>query len=140
MASIEVKGLDKVFAKLGAVSSIAILEKPMQRAVARIEYDMKEYPPAPSGSRYIRGYGWRGGPMTSEKLGQRWTTRVTTTSNGVIGKVGNNASYGPWVQSARFQTRIHKRTGWTTDQQAIDKNLPAIQADFQREIDRALAE
>jgi hypothetical protein len=128
MASIEVRGLDKVFAKLGAVSSIAILEKPMQRAVLRVEYDMKEYPPTRPGQTYVR----------TGTLGRRWTTRVQTSSNGVIGTIGNNTAYGPWVQSQRFQSRFH-RGRWTTDQQAIDKNLPAIQADFQREIDRALA-
>lgn len=128
--SIEIKGLDRLYKKLGAVAAIDRLEKPMQRAVLRLQRRMQEYPPAPSRSRYIR----------TGTLGRRWTTRVERSGNGLVGKVGNVTRYGPLVQSSRFQTRIHKRTGWLTDERAVREEQAAIVADFAREIDRALAE
>lgn len=139
MAGIEIKGLDKLFAKLDRVAATATLDPPMQRAVLRLEAYMKVYPPAPSGSRYIRGYGMKGGKRTSEKYGQRWTHKVDPApGGGLIGRVGNNASYGPLVGSAKFQAKIHKRTGWRTDEQAVKDNEAAIVADFQAAIDKAL--
>ena len=135
--SIEIRGMAELVAKLGKLAVIQVLRPPMQRAVNRLQAYMQHYPPAPAGSRYIRGYGFPGRP-TSEKLGQRWTTRITESGNGITGKVGNNASYEPWVQSERFQTRFHKRTGWRTDQSAIDKERDVIVADFERTIQQAL--
>lgn len=137
--SVEIKGLDKLYKRLGAAATFDRLEKPMQRGVLRFQYRMQDYPPAPRNSRYIRGYGFPGRP-TSEKLGQRWTTRIERSASGLVGKVGNNTKYGPWVQSERFQTRFHRRTGWITDERAVREERAAIIADFAREIDRALGE
>lgn len=137
--SVEIRGLDKLFKKLGRVAATDVLVKPMQRGVLRLQRRMQIYPPAPVGSRYIRGYGFPGHP-TSEKLGQRWAVRITRSGNGLTGKVGNNASYGPLVQSHQFQAAVHKRTGWVTDRKAVSEEQATIVADFQREIDKALAE
>ncbi len=136
---IEIRGLDKAIRKLGLVVTADKLEAPMQRSLYRLQATMQDYPPAPRGSRYIRGYGFPG-RQTSEKLGQRWKVRIDPVANGLVGKVGNNASYGPWVQSERFQTRWHRRTGWMTDERAVNENRQAIVADFAREISRALGE
>lgn len=136
--NIEIKGMAEAIAKLGKTKVIEILRSPMQRGLYRLQYVMQDYPPAPPNSRYIRGYGFRGGPRTSENLGKRWTTRIETSANGITGKLGNNASYGPLVQSERFQTRVHRRTGWPTDAQAVKKNEKDIVADFERTIQQAL--
>lgn len=135
--SIQIKGISELIARLGKLAAIEVLRPPMQRAVDRIKYGMQDYPPAPAGSRYIRGYGFPNRP-TSEKLGQRWKTKIDPSSNGLTGRVGNNASYGPLVQSERFQTRWHRRTGWTTDERAVKDNERAIVADFEQAIQRAL--
>jgi hypothetical protein len=135
---IQIQGIDKLMRKLTLAAAIQTLEPPMYRGVNRLEAFMKYYPPAPSGSKYIRGYGFPNRP-TSEKYGQRWTTKVTSSASGLVGKVGNNASYAPWVGSSMFQTRFHARTGWPTDAKAIAANGKAIMADFQSAIDRALA-
>lgn len=126
--SIEIKGMGELLAKLGKVAGIQVLEAPMQRAVYRLQYVMQDYPPAPATSRYIR----------TGTLGRRWTTRITKSSNGITGTVGNNTAYGPLVQSERFQTRTHRRTGWTSDQGAIDRERNAIVTDFEQTIQRAL--
>lgn len=137
--SIEIKGVAELIARLGRIAANEVLRPPMQRAVYRLQYVMQDYPPAPPNSRYIRGYGFRGGPRTSENLGKRWTTKIETSTHGLTGKVGNNASYGPLVQSERFQTRWHRRTGWPTDERAVKENERAIVADFEQAIQKALA-
>jgi len=128
--AIEIRGIDKLMRKLGKATAISVLQKPMQRALLRIQRDMQEYPPQPASSRYRR----------SGTLGRRWTTRMTRSGGGLQGRVGNTTAYGPWVQSHRFQARVHRRTGWRTDERVIRENQQAIVADFQRGIDRALAE
>jgi len=138
MASITIEGIDELMDKLGAVEAIEVLEDPMQRAVLRLQGRMATYPPPPLSSTYIRGYGFHGRPATSEKLGQHWTTKVTQQTVGYEGRVGNNVSYGPLVQSAMFQTKAHKRTGWVTDEQVLEEELPAILRDFERVIEDAL--
>lgn len=126
--SIQIKGVAELIARLGKLVAIQVLEPPMQRAVYRLQAAMQDYPAAPRGSRYIR----------TGTLGRRWTTRITRSSNGITGTVGNNTAYGPLVQSERFQTRTHKRTGWTTDERAVKDNEKAIVDDFQRAIQAAL--
>ena len=126
--SIQIKGVAELIAKLGKLVAIQVLEPPMQRAVYRLQAAMQDYPPAPRSSRYIR----------TGTLGRRWTTRITRSSNGITGTVGNNTAYGPLVQSERFQTRTHNRTGWTTDERAVKDNERAIVSDFERAIQAAL--
>lgn len=126
--SIEIKGVGDVIARLGRIAAVQVLEPPMQRAVYRLQARMQDYPPAPATSRYIR----------TGTLGRRWTTRIAKSSNGITGTIGNNTAYGPYVQSERFQTRTHKRTGWRTDQNAVDQERAAIVADFEQAIQKAL--
>lgn len=126
--SIQIKGVAELIAKLGRMAATQVLEPPMQRAVYRLQARMQDYPPAPRNSRYIR----------TGTLGRRWTTRITKSGDGITGTVGNNTAYGPLVQSERFQTRTHKRTGWRTDKNAIDQERAAIVADFEQAIQKAL--
>ena len=128
--SIEIRGIAELMAKLGAAEGVNKLRDPMKRAVLRIQYVMQDYPRAPASSTYTR----------TGTLGRRWTTKIDESGNGLRGKVGNNTIYGPWVQSERFQTRQHRRTGWVTDLRAVRENEAAIVADFEREIQRALGE
>lgn len=127
--SITIKGLDKLYKKLGKVAATQVLEKPMQRGVLRLQRSMQVYPPQRPNSSYRR----------TGTLGRRWTVRIIKSGNGLTGKVGNNASYGPLVQSSRFQTALHRSTGWTTDERAVKENEKIILDDFARMIDKALA-
>lgn len=127
--TIEIRGIDKLLRKLGKVAAAKVLEKPMQRALLRIQRDMQEYPPQPASSRYKR----------TGTLGRRWTTRISKSGGGLQGRVGNTTRYGPWVQSERFQARIHQGS-WRTDERAIRENQHVIVIEFAREIDKALAE
>lgn len=126
--SITITGIDELERKLGA-NFIDILEPPMNRSVLRLEAYMKEYPPAPARSFYVR----------TGNLGRRWTHSVTRNTDSLIGKAGNNTIYGPYVQSQQFQKRIFQRIGWRTDQSAIDTLENDIRADFEQSIREALA-
>jgi len=141
--TIEIKGTDALIAKLGKAQGAAILRDPMRRAVLRLQYDMQEYPPQRAGSRYVRGRGMADADgvvrrLTSQQLGKRWTTKIAPEGSALVGHVGNNVSYAPFVQSQKFQVRIH-RGRWQTDVQVMNKNAATIIGDFEAAIRRALA-
>lgn len=126
--SIKIEGIEELFRKLDQATAVQTLVPPMQRAVLRLQSRMANYPPAPPRSRYRR----------TGTLGRRWTTRVEPGAESVTGRVGNNTVYGPLVQSERFQTHIHQRTGWQTDRSVLEEERDAIIADFERAISEAL--
>ena len=142
MVEIEIRGTDALIAKLGKVQATNVLRDPMQRAVLRIQRDMQEYPPQRVGSRYVRGRGMANAAgavvhKTSQNLGKRWTTKVHQAGAYLEGKVGNNVSYAPFVQSRQFQARIH-RGRWQTDAQVVDRLARTIVGDFEQTIAAAL--
>ena len=143
MASIEIRGIPELMAKLGSVQGNAVLRPPMQRAVFRLQAGMAKYPRARAGSRYVRGRGTMNSrgvvtKLTSENLGKKWTTKIDESAGGLVGKVGNNTSYGPFVQSQMFQAAVHQGL-WQTDEDVAKKEEAAIVADFERTIGEALA-
>lgn len=127
MAAIEIRGVDELQRKLGKAAAVDVLRPPMQSSVMLLQRDMAEYPPQKSGSSYVR----------TGTLGRRWTTRVSRTSGGMQGKVGNNTRYGPFVQSREFQAGVH-RGRWQTDESVVQRNIKRIQALFTAAIDKAL--
>lgn len=127
---IQIKGLDELIRKLGKAAAVETITPAMQRSVLRLQRRMQEYPPP------LRAVS-EGGYRRTGTYGRRWTTRVTTSSAGLTGKVGNNTRYGPFVGSQQFQARIH-RGRWNTDDRMVKEESPAIVADFQRAIDQAL--
>src|SRR3954465_14386022 len=126
---IAIRGMDKLIRKLGAAKAIQTYEPPMQRSVLRLQRPMQAYPPAPAHSTYRR----------SGTYGRRWVTKVISSAGGLVGSVGNNVSYAPFVGSSIFQTTAHRATGWETDAKAVQENEDAILADFQAAADKALA-
>ena len=130
MANIEIRGIDALMRKLNNAQDVNnVLRPPMQRAVFRLQRDMAQYPPARPNSSYVR----------TGTYGRRWTTQLNESGQGLTGKVGNKVSYGPFVQSERFQAAIH-RNRWLTDQRAVDNNRQRIVDDFEQAIQRALDE
>ena len=127
MAGITIKGVDAAVKKLGKAAAIKTLQAPMQRSVMRLQRDMAEYPTQRPGSAYRR----------TGTLGRRWITSVSRKGGGLVGKVGNNTTYGPFVQSSQFQARVH-RGRWQTDADVMDRNKAAIEADFARAIREAM--
>jgi len=127
MTTITISGVDELFAKLGTLGAVETLVPPMQRGVYRLVAEMAVYPPPPSGSKYVR----------TGTLGRRWTSKLNRNANGVIGTIGNNTDYGPWVQSDAFQARVHQGR-WQTDRQVVGEQEAAIVADFEQAIARAI--
>ena len=125
---ITVTGTDRVIALLGRVKGMDKLRPSMVRAVALLHADVATYPPEPRGSSYVR----------TGTLGRKWTTRVDQSLGEISGRVGNNTEYAPLVQSYQFQAWMHRRTGWQTDRQVMERNRDAIIRDFQQAIRNAI--
>lgn len=121
---IEITGVDRVVARLGRVKGIDHLRPPMIRGVARLHQAIAVYPPQPQGSSYVR----------TGSLGRKWVTKVAQSVGELIGSIGNNLWYAPLVQSQRLQAWMHKRTGWQTDQQVMERERGNIIRDFQQAI------
>jgi hypothetical protein len=124
---IGITGVEAVIAKLGSARGPQMLRAPMEASLTELKSDISPYPQAPASSTYRR----------TGTLGRRWTTSVQMHSNGVEGKVGNNTTYAPFVQSARFQATVH-RGRWHTDSQVAQRRRVSIIARFNDAIRRAL--
>ena len=125
--TIQIKGIDELIRKLGRAEGMKHLRAPMQRAVYRLQARMAQYPAQRPNSSYRR----------TGTLGRKWTSKIEQ-SNGIIrGKVGNNASYAPLVQSYQLQARIHRGL-WQTDRYVVDTEYRTIVRDFENAISEAL--
>jgi hypothetical protein len=141
--SVQIRGLDKVMAKLDKVGKPGAFKRPMTKAVAHLHNRIAKYPPSSEANSPGSGYSWyergfgtrtvtgRAYP-TSETLGRRWTHDVS--ADGKRGVVGNNASYGPFVQSEEQQAAFHKRRGWETDVTVAEKEGKTVVGFFEDEI------
>jgi hypothetical protein len=126
-ATIRITGIEEILRRLDAATATQTLQRAMLRSVNLLVNRVADYPVQRSGSTYRR----------TGTLGRRWTARVETGPKGVIGRVGNNTIYGPWVQSKRFQSRVH-RGRWQTDQAVMERSLAEIEGHFQQELQAAL--
>lgn len=135
MATVQVRGLKEVMAKLEKAGGPGVMKKPMTKAVAHLHDVIAKYPPASAANSPANGYSWyqRGygtktrtglSYATSETLGRRWTHEVS--ADGKRGEVGNNASYGPYVQSEERQASFHRARGWKTDVKVADEEARKV--------------
>jgi hypothetical protein len=87
----------------------------------------------------LKGGGWHG-RKRSETLGRKWTIKLT--NGGLVGIIGNNVSYGPYVQQGGdedpHQTKVHAAHGWKTTGQVADEEADTVRDLFKRCIDKAL--
>ena len=129
MIDIALEGYDELVRKIGDAASQDILIDPMQASLYLIQRYMADYSLLPKKP----DNGHRTGT-----LGRRWVAGTPTKiGGGVRGEVGNNTSYGPWVQSAQFQVPWH-RGFWQTDEMAFRVLDPEINKTFDSAIQRAL--
>lgn len=140
--SISITGIDALYKKLNRAKGIEILEVPMQESVLKLQADMKEYPSPIALRTWVRADGTAGESVgqayrRTGTLGRRWTKRVERSATGLTGRVGNNTSYAPFVQSHVLQAGIHAGR-WQTDKEVLENRRPWIIARFKRAIDRAL--
>ena len=133
------------------------LERAMKRSVYRVVLTLADYPkqraavqgPAAAPVRFTTKTGKAVSFIARSReqyrrtgtLGRRWFGDIEITRSGIVGirgKAANNTTYGPWVQSERFQTAFHRETGWITDQKALDKNSKAIDREFAIAVDKSV--
>lgn len=125
MTTIKVYGVEQFIARISRPMASRTLRPAMQASVGILQRDIAKYPRQRAGATYRR----------TGTLGRRWTTEVA--KSGLWGKVGNNTSYGPFVQSSQFQATMH-RGRWQTDEQVLQRNTGRIEKIFSKAIDRAL--
>jgi len=130
---VTVDGVEEIITKFRALAKMRAVRKMVRELTVEADNRIKPYPEKLNINKswpsrwYERGYGprWRrkdgslGGRRTSETLGRRWSIKYRR--GGLQGIVANNASYAHYVQSAAYQTKQHKRTGWTRDAQVVTK-------------------
>jgi len=151
--SVELKGADELVRKLGKAIALSTLRPAMQRSVNWIHDDVVKYPERPSAGSFAgfvsdKQRRWffaalRRGDITvpyvrTGALGRRWTTKITMGPDALVGTIGNDTEYAPFVQSKDQQAQIHQGR-WETIEQVLDDNKPAIEQEFKRAIDKALA-
>lgn len=120
----ELIGDDEIVAALRQSPQIVGQEakKASDASLLMLVGDLKQYPPAPPASAYVR-------TMT---LGRTWAAASPawkTTGSGFEGRIGNPTPYAPEVQGQGTQARVH-RGRWRTDEDVIEGNYDRIKAYF----------
>ena len=69
----------------------------------------------------------------SQQISNSWTIAHQGPTDAIV---GNKATYGPFVQSAEFQSPQHRATGWITDEKGI-ANVERS-GDVEREAERII--
>jgi len=144
--TIQIEGIDAVIDKIDSLQRLEQAGQLMLAIGTHVKGKVDKYPASTeanspreytTGGRntwYQRGYGpkWArkdgsvGGRKTSETLGRRWTVQMRDAGRSVV--IGNNVSYGPYVQDEENQADFHKRNGWPTIQQVAKDEEPTIRA------------
>jgi len=131
----KILGLDKLTAKLKRLTKPQFtreLEKTTRKAVMYVHGKVPPYPAPPMGSTYKR----------TGTLGRSINTKVKTMGSNVVGLIGSNMSYAPWVISEEEidgvgpQTFTHKTTGWYTLHAVVRKAQDAVNKIFESMVKR----
>ena len=145
---IRIEGLDEVISKLDNLEDLQKIRPAMMAGAIHIKGKIAQYPAKtianspsnPTGRWYERGFGTRTKTgrayPTSETLGRKWT--VANRDRGLTKVIGNNVSYGPYVQSAEKQAKIHKQRGWKTDQQVVEEEADTVLDFVKDQVDKIL--
>lgn len=151
--SIHIDGIEAVERKLGTLAAHDALRNPMEASLALVQNRIATYPTPPSGQhvtfvsdRQRRGFfaKLRSGEITvpyrrTGTLGRRWTSKIDESGSSLVGVVGNNTEYAPWVQSVDAignrgpQARIHQGR-WETDAQVVAALRDRVAQIFERAI------
>jgi hypothetical protein len=83
----------------------------------------------------VAGYKLR---RDSEALGRSWTTQVTQGDGWIMGEVGTNTSYAPWLVDDEKQARRMQQIGWVTVGTAMAEAEDDIYQVFETAVDDVL--
>ena len=146
--TVKIEGLEPLLRKLDNLEDLKKIKPTLKAGAVHIKGAIAKYPPEsianmpanPGGRWYERGFGTRTATgrtyKTSETLGRNWS--VASRDRGFTQVVGNSASYGPFVQSAEKQAKIHGKRGWKTDQQVIDEETDTVLDFVKDKVDKIL--
>lgn len=124
MAGITIKGMDELNRKLGRIGRDIRpeLRRTTDRAVKYVHGTIPSYPAPPATSTYRR----------TGTLGRANTTEVREIGNEIVGVIGNNTVYAPWVISkeeaagAGPQAKVHQGRWYTLQQVVADAKAAVI--------------
>jgi hypothetical protein len=71
----------------------------------------------------------------SENLGKKWVTEVRLFNRGVMGVVGNNVTYAPFVQGDK-QSKLFAMRKWMNLDSGLENASPTINEAFSKEMDK----
>ena len=134
----EIKGLDKLEAKLRPIVKGAIkdgLRKTTEKALDYVHSQVPEYPPPPPASTYRR----------TGTLGRQINTAVKEVGGKIQGVIGSPTEYSPWVISSEAvpevgagpQAAVHKGRWWTL-QDVVKKSLAEVKRFYDKLIEDML--
>ena len=153
-SNIQIEGLDKAIRKCNAIGSLDIVKAGLKAAGVHVKGKLAQYPPRkylpqPFKTDKQRRFFFaalrdgrievpyrRGQSPGSEDLGQKWT--VKDRKGGLQVVVGNNVSYGPYVQDPASQSGYMKAVGWKDTDQVAQEETAKVNEILAKEIDRAL--
>ena len=148
--AVRIEGMEKLEKKLRKVQDKKTVRAALKAAGVHIKGKVDKYPPSSGanspkghGGWYERGFGTKyrrldgvvTGRKTSETLGRKWTVKQTRTET----RVGNNVSYGPYVQDDDDQASFHKARGWKTIQTVAKEEADEVVKLVKKAVDEALA-
>jgi hypothetical protein len=153
MSFITIKGGNEIAGRIRNVAQLRGVKSAIARGALHLKNAIAQYPAASEANRptgypghwYERGYGPRwarkgggaGGRRTSETLGRKWT--VAKRNGGLTAVIGNNVSYGPYVQDRGKQAEFHARRGWRTTDDVVEREGEAVVSWVAEKIEKALS-
>lgn len=147
---LRIEGLEPLIKKIKTVEQLKGLVRALRVAALYLKGKAASYPPSTAANSpqrerwYVRGYGphWRtkGGDVhsrkTSQTLGRKWT--VGAQNNGLTAVIGNNVTYGPYVQDPDQQASHMKAIGWKTTEEIVNENQTVVENFVRESVEDAL--
>ncbi len=117
MIALQVKGLTEATAKLakaGAAAAGYQLAQTMDKAMKYVHSQVPPYPPPPPNSTYRR----------TGLLGRSIATEVNPLGTSIVGTIGTNVVYAPYVIGEN-QAAIHQGRWWQLEK-VVEKLVPDV--------------
>lgn len=147
---VTVEGIPELQARLGRALSDAVLRGAMTQATALVQRRLAVYPPAShrkmvwvsEKQRRFFFAALREGTIEvpyrrTGTLGRRWTSAITGSGDNLVGTVGNNTSYGPYVMSRADQAAYHAGV-WPVAEDVADQMTDDVLGIFQQAVQAGL--
>lgn len=127
--SVKITGLERLKPYLRELGNLdGGLNAPTRDALVMLQSRLREYPPPPAGSRYIRTYNLR----------HSWITELLRQPNGVLGQVASfGVPYNRYVMDDTRQAPVHQGR-WHTVQSVSAEKQAEVQDIYSRYIDNEL--